>query len=460
VQGEDDGQHVADGRHLPAAARGQVQHGVGDQAEADALGDAEAERDAGDDQEGRGGLGEVVEVQPRHRLEHEDAHHHQRGRRRRGRDGQDHRREEQRQQEEHRRGRAGQAGAAARLDARGGLDVADHRRGAEQRAQDGGERVGHEGAAGLGQPAVPVQQPGALRHPDERADVVEHVDQQQGEDDGEGLAKIVQQQVEVQLEHRRRGRGGERKQRARQGRDAAALAIRHDEPDGGDGEDGEDDGARHAAGDEHGGQQDAAEAEQDAWRAEVAVGDEGRGVGHDDAAVLQPDEGDEEADAAGDGQLQLVRDGLDDLLAHAGDREGEEDAAVDEDQAEGRLPRHAEGEADGEGEVGVDAHARGEGEGVVGHEAHQQRADGGGQRRDGDERGLRHACGGEDGGIDREDVGHRGEGGRAGLQLARDGGAVLGQPVEFLQHGEGQGGAGRLRMKFTVKSVTARAACA
>jgi hypothetical protein len=134
-------------------------------------------------------------------------------------------------------------------------------------------------------------------------------------------------------------------------------------------------------------------------------------------------------------QLQLVGDGGDDLLAHAGDGEAEKDDAVDEHEAQGRLPRDAQPETDGEGEIGVDAHARGEGQRVVGQEPHEQGADGGGEGGDGDQRGRWHARGGEDGGIDREDVGHRGERRRAGGEFAAHRRAVLVQLVESVEHG-------------------------
>jgi hypothetical protein len=66
--------------------------------------------------------------------------------------------------------------------------------------------------------------------------------------------------------------------------------------------------------------------------------DEGLGVRHDDAPVLQADEGDEEADAAGDRDLQAERDRRDDLLAHPGDRQGEEDDPVYEHHPERLVP--------------------------------------------------------------------------------------------------------------------------
>jgi AAA ATPase containing von Willebrand factor type A (vWA) domain len=165
------------------------------------------------------------------------------------------------------------------------------------------------------------------------------------------------------------------------------------------------------------------------------VGDEGVGIGDDDAAVFEADERDEEADAAGDGDLQGVRDRGDDPLADAGDGEDKEDDAVYEDHAQGFGPRDAFAEDDGKGEEGVDAHAGGEGDGVVGEERHDRGRDGGGEGGDGDECAFVHAGRGENRGVDGEDVGHRGEGGETGLEFASDGGAVLGEAEEALEHG-------------------------
>ena len=73
--------------------------------------------------------------------------------------------------------------APARLDAGGGLDVADDGRGAAERAEKGGEGIGQERPARLREAARGVEQPGAFRHPDQRPDVVEHVDKEERQDE-------------------------------------------------------------------------------------------------------------------------------------------------------------------------------------------------------------------------------------------------------------------------------------
>jgi hypothetical protein len=135
----------------------------------------------------------------------------------------------------------------------------------------------------------------------------------------------------------------------------------------------------------------------------------------------------------------------------AGEGKGEEDAAVDENHAERLLPGDAGAQADGEREKGVDAHAGGEGQGVVGEQRHEQRAQGGGDGGGGEQGALDRDEGGggrvgayggidaeavhQDGGVDRQDVGHGGEGGEPGGEFAREGGAVFREFEEAGDHG-------------------------
>ena len=90
-----------------------------------------------------------------------------------------------------------------------------------------------------------------------------------------------------------------------------------------------------------------------------------------------------------------------------------------------------------EGEKRVDAHAGGEGDGVVGEERHDRGREGGGEGGDGDERALVHAGVGQNGGVDGEDVGHRGERGKAGLEFASGRRLVAVELEESFEHGGG-----------------------
>ncbi len=386
-------------------------------------------------------------------MQHEHADDDERGGGGGGRHDEDERGDEQGQQHEHGDGEAGQAGAAADRDAGGALDIGDDRAGAAERAEDGGDGVGEEGAAGLREVSVFIEKTRAFGDTDERAEVVEHVHQQQGQDEGQRLhqrGKVAQEgQVELQENRDDGRRGGENRVGPRG--DRAAPAVGQEEADHRDDHDADEHRARHAARDQHGGEDDAREGQRDRRGGEIPRGDEGLGMGHDDARVFQADEGDENTDAARDGDLQGVGDGVDDFFPHPGEREHEEQHAVDEDHAERLLPRHAGAEADGEGEKGVDAHARGEGDGVVGEQRHEHGGERGGEGGGGEQGALDRDVGGgggvgadggigreavhQDGRVDRQDVGHGGERGQAGGEFARDGGAVLGKFEEAGEHG-------------------------
>ena len=78
---------------------------------------------------------------------------------------------------------AGQPGAAADGNARSALDVARHRTRAGERADDHGERVREQDPVQSRNGSVGGHESGALGDRDQRPDVVEHVDEQEHEDD-------------------------------------------------------------------------------------------------------------------------------------------------------------------------------------------------------------------------------------------------------------------------------------
>ena len=100
--------------------------------------------------------------------------------------------------------------------------------------------------------------------------------------------------------------------------------------------------------------------------ARIAVeGYEGSFVGQDDPSILQPDEGDEEADACRDSEAEVLRDTAYDLLADVEGGEQDEDDPFDEDGCETSLPAVAHAHNEGEGEEGIDTHAGSLGEGQL-----------------------------------------------------------------------------------------------
>jgi hypothetical protein len=148
------------------------------------------------------------------------------------------------------------------------------------------------------------------------------------------------------------------------------------------------------------------EGEQRRCRRQVAQADHRRRVGAHQAAVLQADEGDEEADPHGARQLDARRHCPHQDPPRA--RHGEQDKgrAAPEDHPQRGRPGDAGTQADPIGEEGVHPHARCERDRIVGQQGHQQGGEAGAQRG-GDDRSLqRHSGGGQKHRIHRQDVGH------------------------------------------------------
>ena len=92
----------------------------------------------------------------------------------------------------------GDAAAAAGGDAGRGLNVAGHGGGSGQRAEDGGGGVGEEDAVQAGNGVVGGDEAGALGDGDQRAEVVEEIDEEEDEDDFEQA--FVERAANVELE--------------------------------------------------------------------------------------------------------------------------------------------------------------------------------------------------------------------------------------------------------------------
>src|ERR1700733_574567 len=123
------------------------------------------------------------------------------------------------------------------------------------------------------------------------------------------------------------------------------------------GEHGAEDSEEHESSDaedlQDGDEEQAEDGEGGLRGAEVSQGDDVRGIGHDDAGVLEAYECYEEAYATPYGCVELVGDGGYEALADSGVGEQEEEAAGEEDGSEGGLPGDAHSLNYGVGEVGV-----------------------------------------------------------------------------------------------------------
>ena len=191
------------------------------------------------------------------------------------------------------------------------------------------------------------------------------------------------------------------------------------------GQDADENGAAHFAHFKDHHEDEAEERKRSRGVADAAHADERCGIADDEAGVAEPDEGDEESDAAGDCGVEFMRNGAQNHLADSGGSEGEKDDAGEEDGAQRGLPGDMHLEADGVSEIGVEAHAGRECDGIARDDAHQNgtecRREAGGRR----DRSERHPGGGENGGIDQDDVRHGQEGGDSGQNLSAPIGAQM-----------------------------------
>ena len=192
------------------------------------------------------------------------------------------------------------------------------------------------------------------------------------------------------------------------------MATPGEQAGDGGGEDADQHGGAHAPGQQGGDQQESEKRERGALIGQVAQGDGGGGMGHDDARIAEADEGDEEAHAGGHGRVEFVRDGGEDQLAHAQQREHQKRDAGEKDRAERGLPGHSHAFDHGVGEVGIEAHAGSQRDRVAGESAHQETAHRGGEAGGGGHGGQRHARLMEDRRVDEDDIRHRHERGESG----------------------------------------------
>ena len=206
--------------------------------------------------------------------------------------------------------------------------------------------------------------------------------------------------------------------------------------DGGDSENADHHRTGHAASFQGDDDEEAEHGQQRAGRGEVAEADQGGRVVHHQTGFLEGDQGEEQADAGGDGRAQRQRNAVDDPLADTQHRQGEEQGGGNEHRAEGDLPAVAHVQDHGVGEEGVQAHAGGEGDGIVGDQTHHRRTDGGGQAGGDEHRPLVHAGLAEDGRVDEEDVGHGQEGGQTGQDFGAHRGVMRFELEQLFQHGD------------------------
>ena len=252
----------------------------------------------------------------------------------------------------------------------------------------------------------------------QRAHVVEKIDEQKSEQDFQKSKMDGAAKIELQKSRRRMRHGQNRRGPIRD-------AAQHSQQRGPDYTDQYPavDLARH---------QDERQRQPEASCLHFAVGetsqaDECCRIGDHEFCVSQSDECDEKPNSGRGGMLQAIGHAVDDLFAHAGDREHKEYNPGKENDAERGSPGNVHVQANGVSEVGVERHSRGKRDGIVGVNAHDQRAN---RRREASGKNHafdRHPCLGQNLRVDDDDVRHRQESGQAAEKFLLYGGLIFGE---------------------------------
>src|SRR5712692_7161943 len=183
VAEEEEGAEDPDeGADFAMAAGAEFDEGEGQEAEAEAGGDAEGQRSGDEGEEGGEGFAEIVPFNAGDGTAHERADEDESGSRGvRGNRG-DERGAEHDDEEERGDDDVAEASACAGGNSRGALDVTSYGRRSGERAEHGAESVGEQRAAGAGEFAV-AEEAAFFADADQRADVVEEIDEEKDEDE-------------------------------------------------------------------------------------------------------------------------------------------------------------------------------------------------------------------------------------------------------------------------------------
>ncbi len=422
-----------------------VEDHVGDDSKGDPFRNAVGERHGDDGDIGRDGFAQIAHVDLGHGGEHQEPYDDQgRGGGESG-DGHEEGGEEQGEQEQHGHGDGGESSASSFRNPGGTFYEGGDGTGTQESPGAGGTGIGHQGSFDVGQLALFVQHVALGGDPDEGAQGIKGIHEQEGEDDGEEVQ--AQHMGEIQFQEQgSRADGGKGSQPAGQvGENAEGPQFRigyiqaggftdHAQDPGA--QDAEEDVPPDVFDDQEGGEQDPQHGDEhgDPHAMEGAVGHSfGEGiegdlrsrVGHDDPGVQQTDESNEETDPHGNGLFQSHRDGVEDGFPDRGQGKDDEDDPFDEDGGQGHFPRIPHLEAHGVGKVGIEPHARCQGEGIVGKGGHEEGAQGRGDSGDGEQGSFIHPGGTENGRVHDQDVGHGHEGGDPGDDFRPHGGVVF-----------------------------------
>ena len=227
-------------------------------------------------------------------------------------------------------GEGGEARASTGTHTGSTLHIGGGCRGAEAGAAGGGNSVGHENFVDAVDVALFVNHAGFLRDANHGAHSVEHVDEEEGEEDDEHVKREDFAPLELAEDGCHRGRDVDHAVKDGEGSVGHSAVGSGDLPDGqhaqqGGDDDADEDVAGHLEDEQHTCDDDADDGQQGGAVADVAEVDQRGFVVDDDAAVLQADEGDEQADTGTNGVAQIHGNGIHNPLTHLGEGEDDED---------------------------------------------------------------------------------------------------------------------------------------
>ena len=345
LENEQHGNHIQEDRNFLELAARNLDERVGDEAEADTIGDGVGKRHHGDRQEARYGNLNVLPVDVGRVAKHQHANDNERRRgRSAGDDASDGAEEERCKNEQDADDNTGQAGAAAFADACRAFNESGHSGSAEDCAANGRDGVCDERFIALGQVAVLIKHAGSLRGTDQRADSVEAIADRKGDDRrDQGEEAVCHEAVESFCEHL-----------AEHGRERIEAMERDLIREGGHAKRNADDRGRndadeeralHFVGHQHCGDDKADERYERGATCDSAKLNEAGRSRTDDANVEHADQSDEQADAGADRALQGRRNCRNNLGAERRNGNRKEDQAREHDDSKRVLPSIAHAHA-------------------------------------------------------------------------------------------------------------------
>ena len=378
AQQEQDADNIHNRMHLAGLATDDLDHGVGNAAESDTVGNAVAEGHHYQGEESGDGDLNVRPVDFLQGTAHHNAYDHQDRSGSAGRHKAQQRHRHNSDQEADTSGQAGQTGLTAFRDTRAGFHIGGNGGGTQNSARGGGDGIGQQSAVRSGQVAVLIQEAALAGSAYQSTDSIEHIhhgQRQQHRNDREDHDADAFAGAEQLTEAIGKSAcGGEIKVKG-EGyllghTNIEAQRVLHDGADHRSNDDTDQQAALNLPNHQRDGD-DQADHRQDHGRiVEGSQSDRSRFAGNYDSGVFKADESDKQADTAADSLFQGHGNRVNDRGTQASHGNQDKDDTGHEHGSQTSLPREAHSTTNGISEESVQAHTGGQSERIVGQEAH------------------------------------------------------------------------------------------